>query len=52
MNYPLDCEGYVSLEPLAPPTAPAYKTAVELARAAGQAGRQQQQQQQQQQVPP
>lgn len=38
-TYDLDPETYVALDPVQPPTAPAYKTAIEMAR------RQQQQQQ-------
>ncbi|KAF6252007.1 FtsJ-like methyltransferase-domain-containing protein [Scenedesmus sp. NREL 46B-D3] len=41
--------GYVSLDPVQPPTAPAYKTAMELARRQQQQPQHQQQQQQQQQ---
>jgi tRNA (cytidine32/guanosine34-2'-O)-methyltransferase len=40
--------GYVSLDPVQPPTAPAYKTAMELVRKQQQQSHAQQQQQQQQ----
>lgn len=38
-NYDLD-ESYVSLDPIQPPTAPAYKTAMELSKARKQAAEQ------------